>query len=123
MAPNARAGGPRLEIRSDRLLLVEGKDEANLFNALMIQQRIGAEAGVRIIDAGAAGRDGGEASGSSGYAPAGERYPGRGEIRTETHGIDAAIFWATRSKGGRHVNTFEIGEMFGPCSEVGWCGD
>lgn len=52
MAPNARAGGPRLEILSDRLLLVEGKDEANLFNALMIKQRIGAEAGVRIIDAG-----------------------------------------------------------------------
>ena len=52
MAPNARAGGPRLEILSDRLLLVEGKDEVNLFSALMIKQRIGAEAGVQIIDAG-----------------------------------------------------------------------
>ena len=40
-----------MEICSDRLLLVEGKDEENLFKAL-IKQRIGAEAGVRIIDAG-----------------------------------------------------------------------
>ena len=60
--------------------------------------------------------------------PAATLRPGRdvkvgGEIRTETHGIDAAIFWATRSKGGRRVNTFEMGELFGPCSEVGWCGD
>lgn len=51
MAPNARAGGSRLEILSDRLLLVEGKDEVNLFSAL-IKQRIDTEAGVRIIDVG-----------------------------------------------------------------------
>lgn len=60
--------------------------------------------------------------------PAATLRPGReilveGEITTKTHGIDAAIFWATRSKGGRRVNTFEMGELFGPCSEVGWCGD
>ena len=51
MAPNARAGGPRLEIRSDRLLLVEGKDEENLFNALMIKQRIDPDK-IQIIAAG-----------------------------------------------------------------------
>lgn len=51
MAPNARAGGSRLEIRSDRLLLVEGKDEENLFNALMIKQRIDPDK-VQIIAAG-----------------------------------------------------------------------
>ena len=51
MAPNVGVGGSRLEIRSDRLLLVEGKNEVNLFNAL-IEQRIDTGAGVRIIDAG-----------------------------------------------------------------------
>lgn len=51
MAPDARNGRSRLEIRSDWLLLVEGKDEENLFDAL-IGDRIGAEAEIQVIDAG-----------------------------------------------------------------------
>ena len=51
MAPDARTGRARLEIRSDRLLLVEGRDEENLFDAL-IEERVGAEADIQIIGAG-----------------------------------------------------------------------
>ncbi len=41
MAPDLETGdhGPRLQLVSDRLVLVEGKDEVNLFNAL-IQRRL-----------------------------------------------------------------------------------
>lgn len=49
----ADGGAPRLEIRSDRLLLVEGRDEVNLFDALL--KHCFAAAGkwdIQIIDAG-----------------------------------------------------------------------
>ena len=51
MAPNAGSRNSRLEILSDRLLLVEGRDEVNLFDEL-IKQRIDAEAEIQVIDAG-----------------------------------------------------------------------
>ena len=52
----ADGGAPGLDICSDRLLLVEGKDEANLFDALL-KHRFGdaEERKIQIIDAG--GRD------------------------------------------------------------------
>ena len=40
-----------LRIYADRLLLVEGRDEENLFTALMARG-IGAEAGIQVIAAG-----------------------------------------------------------------------
>ncbi len=49
----ADGGAPRLEIRSDRLLLVEGRDEVNLFDELL--KHCFAAAGkrdIQIIDAG-----------------------------------------------------------------------
>lgn len=55
MAPDARIGRARLEICSDRLLLVEGKDEVNLFDAL-IGERVGADTDLQIIDAGGVGK-------------------------------------------------------------------
>ncbi|MXW35764.1 MAG: hypothetical protein F4Z60_09720 [Chloroflexi bacterium] len=54
MAPHEGNGGrkPRLKLDSDRLLLVEGKDEVNLFGAL-IRHRFGEGApGIQLIDAG-----------------------------------------------------------------------
>ena len=42
---------PSLRICSDRLLLVEGRDEANLFSALM-KHRLDAEPKIQVIDAG-----------------------------------------------------------------------
>ena len=53
----ADGGAPGLEIRSDRLLLVEGKDEANLFDALL-KHRFGDAEGrkIQIIDAGGRGQ-------------------------------------------------------------------
>ena len=49
----ADGGKPKLEIRSNRLLLVEGRDELNLFDALL-RRRLGAEMrqNVQIIDVG-----------------------------------------------------------------------
>lgn len=56
MAAGAGSGRPKLEIWADRLLLVEGRDEGNLFDAL-IRHRFGGErrSEIQIIDAG--GRD------------------------------------------------------------------
>ena len=54
MPRNSEFGRPRLKIRSDCLLLVEGRDEENLFNAL-IGQCFDAEPEVQVIAAG--GRD------------------------------------------------------------------
>ena len=52
----ADGGAPGLEIRSDRLLLVEGKDEVYLFDALLKHCLGNAKGqGIQIIDAG--GRD------------------------------------------------------------------
>lgn len=49
----ADGGAPRLEIRSDRLLLVEGRDEVNLFDELL-KHCLGAagKRDIQIIDAG-----------------------------------------------------------------------
>ena len=44
-------GKNRLSIKSDRLLLVEGRDEVNLFNAL-IWHSLGDESNIQVIDAG-----------------------------------------------------------------------
>ena len=56
MAAGAGSGRPKLEIWADRLLLVEGRDEVNLFGAL-IRHRFGGErqSEIQVIDAG--GRD------------------------------------------------------------------
>ena len=51
MPADAVAGPPRTQISSDWLLLVEGKDEVNLFNALM-RHRFDAEPQIQVIDAG-----------------------------------------------------------------------
>ena len=49
----ADGGAARLEIRSDRLLLVEGRDEVNLFDALLKHSLGAAEKrDIQIIDAG-----------------------------------------------------------------------
>jgi len=47
----AGGGNKRLKIYSDRLLLVEGQDEVNLFNAL-IQKRFNSESNIQVIPAG-----------------------------------------------------------------------
>ena len=56
MAAGAGSGRPKLEIWADRLLLVEGRDEVNLFGAL-IRHRFGGErrSEIQVVDAG--GRD------------------------------------------------------------------
>lgn len=54
MPRNAESGQPRLKFHSDCLLLVEGRDEVNLFNALL-GQRFDAEPEIQVIAAG--GRD------------------------------------------------------------------
>ena len=56
MAAGAGSGRPKLEIVADRLLLVEGRDEANLFDAL-IRHHFGGErrSEIQVVDAG--GRD------------------------------------------------------------------
>ena len=56
MAADAGGGRPKLEIVADRLLLVEGRDEVNLFDAL-IRHRFGEErrSEIQVVDAG--GRD------------------------------------------------------------------
>lgn len=56
MAAGAGSGRPKLEIVADRLLLVEGRDEANLFDAL-VRRRFGEErrSEIQVVDAG--GRD------------------------------------------------------------------
>ena len=51
MPADATGGGHGTRIRSDRLLLVEGRDEVNLFGALM-QHCLDAEPTVQVIDAG-----------------------------------------------------------------------
>ena len=51
MPQDAETGRRSLEITSDRLLLVEGKDEINLFDELM-KHCFGAEPTVQVIDAG-----------------------------------------------------------------------
>ena len=53
MAAGAGSGRPKLEIVADRLLLVEGRDEANLFDAF-IEHRFGGErrSEIQIIAAG-----------------------------------------------------------------------
>ena len=51
MPRNAGTSGSRLQIRTDRLLLVEGRDEVNLFTAL-IERRADAEPAIQVIDAG-----------------------------------------------------------------------
>ena len=42
MTVGVERGGPKLEIGKDRLLLVEGRDEVNLFDVL-IRHRFGKE--------------------------------------------------------------------------------
>lgn len=56
MAAGAGSGRPKREIWADRLLLVEGRDEVNLFGAL-IRHRFGGErrSEIQVVDAG--GRD------------------------------------------------------------------
>ena len=54
MPRNAESGQPRLKIRSNWLLLVEGRDEENLFNAL-IGHCFDSEPEIQVIAAG--GRD------------------------------------------------------------------
>lgn len=56
MAVGAGSGRPKLEIVADRLLLVEGRDEANLFDAL-IRHHFGEErrSEIQVVEAG--GRD------------------------------------------------------------------
>ena len=51
MPRNAGTSESRLLIRTDRLLLVEGRDEVNLFKAL-IERRVDAEPAIQVIDAG-----------------------------------------------------------------------
>ena len=51
MPLDADTGRPSLRIHSDWLLLVEGRDEANLFNALM-KHHFDAEPKIQVIDAG-----------------------------------------------------------------------
>ena len=51
MPLDADTGRPSLRIRSDWLLLVEGRDEVNLFNALM-KHRLDPEPKIQVIDAG-----------------------------------------------------------------------
>ena len=51
MPLDAESGRPRLRIRSDSLLLVEGRDEVNLFDALM-KHSLAAEPRIQVIDAG-----------------------------------------------------------------------
>ena len=51
MPADATSGRHGTRIRSDRLLLVEGRDEVNLFDALM-KHRLDAEPPVQVIDAG-----------------------------------------------------------------------
>ena len=57
MPPDTRPGRPKsrrrvkLRIRSDWLLLVEGRDEFNLFGALM-KHCFGAESRIQVIEAG-----------------------------------------------------------------------
>lgn len=51
MPRNAGTSESRLQIRTDRLLLVEGRDEVNLFKAL-IERRADAEPTIQVIDAG-----------------------------------------------------------------------
>ena len=51
MPADAAAGPPKTQISSDWLLLVEGRDEVNLFNALM-RHRFDAEPQIQVIDAG-----------------------------------------------------------------------
>ena len=53
MAADAGGGRPKLEIVADRLLLVEGRDEANLFDAL-VRRRFGGErrSEIQVIPAG-----------------------------------------------------------------------
>ena len=51
MPADATGGGHGTRIRSDRLLLVEGRDEVNLFDALM-KHCLGAGPTVQVIDAG-----------------------------------------------------------------------
>ena len=51
MPLDAGTGRPSLRIHSDWLLLVEGRDEVNLFNALM-KHRLDAEPKIQVIDAG-----------------------------------------------------------------------
>lgn len=51
MSSDADTRRPSLWICSDRLLLVEGRDEVNLFSALM-KQRLDAESKIQVIDAG-----------------------------------------------------------------------
>ena len=51
MPAGATSGRHGTRIRSDRLLLVEGRDEVNLFDALM-KHRLDAEPTVQVIDAG-----------------------------------------------------------------------
>ena len=48
----ADGGAPRLEIRSDRLLLVEGRDEVNLFDALLKHCFGAAGKHIQIVDGG-----------------------------------------------------------------------
>ena len=51
MPRNAGTSESRFQIRADRLLLVEGRDEVNLFKAL-IERRGDAEPAIQVIDAG-----------------------------------------------------------------------
>lgn len=57
MAAGAGSGRQKLEIWADRLLLVEGRDEANLFGAL-IRHRFGEErrSEIQVVDAGGRNR-------------------------------------------------------------------
>ena len=51
MTLDAESERPRLRIRSDSLLLVEGRDEVNLFDALM-KHSLDADPRIQVIDAG-----------------------------------------------------------------------
>jgi len=57
MAAGAGSGRPKLEIVADRLLLVEGRDEVNLFDAL-VRHHFGEErrSEIQVIDAGGRNR-------------------------------------------------------------------
>ena len=51
MRPNGGTRESRLRIQADTLLLVEGRDEVNLFEE-MLEQRLDAEMKIQVIDAG-----------------------------------------------------------------------
>lgn len=52
MATNARSDQPRLELREERLLLVEGKDEVNLFESLLKHCFESGNPGIQVISVG-----------------------------------------------------------------------